>query len=67
LNILGKPSAKRTKIEKPLNGKATDYLVKFLAGEFGVKVSDIEVVFRRKNVNKQLRIKNPKKLLSVFK
>jgi uncharacterized protein (TIGR00251 family) len=79
-NILGKPSAKLTKIGKPLrnqlkisvaaapiNGKATDYLVKFLAGEFDVKVRDIEVVFGRMNVNKQLRVTNPKRLPSVFK
>jgi uncharacterized protein (TIGR00251 family) len=79
-NILGKPSAKLTKIGKPLgnqlkisvsaapvNGKATDHLVKFLAGEFDVKVRDIEVVFGRMNVNKQLRVTSPKKLPSVFK
>ena len=79
-NILGKPSAKLTKIGKPfgnqlkisvaaapVNGKATDHLVKFLAKEFGVKNSDIEVVFGRMNVNKQLRVKAPNKLPSVFK
>jgi uncharacterized protein (TIGR00251 family) len=78
-NILGKPSAKITKIGKPfgnqlkisvaaapVNGKATDYLVKFLAGEFGVKSRDIEVVFGRMNVNKQVKIINPQKLPSVF-
>ena len=79
-NILGKPSAKLTKIGKPLgnqlkisvsaapvNGKATDHLVKFLAGEFDVKVRDIEVFFGRMNVNKQLRVTSPNKLPSVFK
>ncbi len=79
-NVLGKPSSKITKIGKPLrnqlrisvasapiNGKATDYLVKFLAGEFDVKVKDIEVVFGRMNVNKQLRVTNPKRLPRVFK
>ena len=79
-NILGNPSAKRTKIGKPfgnqlkisvacapVNGKATDHLVKFLATEFGVKLKDIEVVFGRMNVNKQLRISSPQKLPSVFK
>ena len=79
-NILGNPSAKRTKIGKPfgnqlkisvacapINGKATDHLVKFLATEFGVKVRDIEVVFGRMNVNKQLRVNSPQKLPSVFK
>jgi len=38
-----------------------------LSGEFGVKVRDIEVVFGRMNVNKQLRVTSPKKLPSVFK
>jgi hypothetical protein len=31
-----------------------------------VAVADIEVVFGRENVNKQLRIKAPKKLPGVF-
>jgi len=80
LNILGHPSAKRTVINKPKgkqlkisvaaapeNGKATTHLVKFLAKEFGVKVRDIEVVYGRMNVNKQLRISNPQKLPAVIK
>jgi len=79
-NILGKPSAKITKIGKPLgnqlkisvaaapvNGKATDHLVKFLAKEFDVKGRNIEVVFGRMNVNKQLRVTKPNRLPSVFK
>jgi len=79
-NILGNPSAKRTKIGKPfgnqlkisvacapVNGKATDHLVKFLTKEFGVKTRDIEVVFGRMNVNKQVKITSPQKLPSVFK
>jgi len=79
-NVLGKPSAKQTKIGKPfgdqlkisvacapVRGKATDHLVKFLATQFGVKVRDIEVVFGRMNVNKQLRVSSPQKFPSVFK
>lgn len=79
LNILGKPSAKRDVIGKikgkqinvsvtaaPRAGKATDYMVRFLADEFGVSPSDIEVVFGRTNVNKQLRIKAPKRLPAVI-
>jgi len=75
LNILGTPSAKRDVIGKvkgnqlkvsvtanPRAGKATDYMVRFLAKEFDVQRSDIEVVFGRMNINKQLRIKAPKKL-----
>ncbi|MBE0492245.1 MAG: DUF167 domain-containing protein [Sulfurospirillum sp.] len=77
LNILGKPSAKRDLIGKPkgnqlkisvtanpVNGKATDHMVQFLAKEFGVNKSAVEVVFGRMNVNKQLRITNPAKLPS---
>ncbi|MBU1264770.1 MAG: DUF167 domain-containing protein [Gammaproteobacteria bacterium] len=79
LNILGKPSAKNDVIGKPYGhqlkvsvtaapraGKATDHMVRFLAGEFGVVTSDIEVVFGRMNVNKQLRIKSPKRLPAVI-
>ncbi|WP_291105018.1 MULTISPECIES: DUF167 domain-containing protein [unclassified Flavobacterium] len=71
LNILGTPSAKRDAIgkvkgnqlkvsvtESPRAGKATDHMVRFLAKEFQVSNKDIEVVFGRFNVNKQLRIKN---------
>lgn len=79
LNILGSPSSKRDAIgkvkghqlkvsvtEAPRAGRATDHMVRFLAKEFAVSVADIEVVFGRMNVNKQLRIKNPKKLPSIF-
>ena len=79
LNVLGKPSAREDAIGKPKGnqlkisvteaprlGRATDHMVKFLAKEFEVSVKDIEVVFGRMNVNKQLRIKSPKKLPSVF-
>jgi len=79
LNILGTPNAKTDKIGKPKGnqlkvsaaavprgGKATDHMVKFLAKAFGVRASDIEVVFGRMSVNKQLRITAPKKLPSVI-
>lgn len=79
LNILGTPSAKRDAIGKakgnqlkvsvtaaPVAGRATDHMVRFLAGIFGVTSSDIEVVFGRFNVNKQLRIKSPKILPAVI-
>lgn len=79
LNILGTPNAKRDAVGKvkgaqlcvsvtavPHNGRATDHMVRFLAGEFGVLVGDIEVVFGRMNINKQLRIKSPKRLPSVI-
>jgi uncharacterized protein (TIGR00251 family) len=78
-NVLGKPSASKDAIGKPkgtqlkisvtatpIAGKATDHMVRFLAPLFGVPVSDIEVVFGRENVNKQLRVKAPKKLPGVF-
>ncbi len=79
LNVLGKPSASKDAIGKPKgtqlkisvtaaprDGKATDYMVRFLAPLFGVAVADIEVVFGQENVNKQLRIHAPKKLPAVF-
>ena len=79
LNVLGKPSASKDAIGKPkgtqlkisvtaapLNGKATDHMVRFLAPLFGVTVASIEVVFGQENVNKQLRIKAPKKLPAIF-
>ena len=79
VNILGKPAASKDAIGKPKGtqlkvsvtaapkgGKATDHMVRFLAPLFGVTVADIEVVFGQENVNKQLRIKAPKKLPAVF-
>jgi uncharacterized protein YggU (UPF0235/DUF167 family) len=41
-------------------------MVRFLAEELGVAISDIEVVFGRMNVNKKLRIKAPTRLPSVI-
>jgi len=79
VNVLGKPSASKDAIGKPkgtqlkisvtaapVNGKATEHMVRFLAPLFGVNVSAIEVVFGQENVNKQLRIKAPSKLPLVF-
>ena len=79
LNVLGKPSASKDAIGKPKgtqlkisvtaapkDGRATDYMLRFLAPLFGVAVADIEVVFGQENVNKQLRIRAPKKLPAVF-
>lgn len=79
LNVLGKPSASRDAIGKakgeqlnisvtaaPVAGRATDHMVRFLAAEFEVTVRDIEVVFGRFNVNKQLRIRSPKRMPAVI-
>lgn len=79
VNILGKPSAKQNAIGKvkgtqlkvsvtasPEDGKATDCMVKFLAGEFDVPASAITVVFGQFSVNKQLRITSPKRLPDVI-
>jgi len=79
LNILGKPAAARDAIGKvhgaqlkvsvtaaPEHGRATDHMLRFLAPLFGVRVADIEVVFGRENVNKQLRIRAPKRLPAVL-
>ena len=78
LNVLGTPGAKKDAIGKakgkqlrisvtevPVAGRATDHMVRFLAGEFGVSVADITVVFGRFNVNKQLRIRAPGRLPPV--
>ena len=75
VNILGKPSAGCDAIGKskgnqlkvsmtatPARGKATDHLLRFLSPYFGVPPGDIEVVFGRMNVNKQLRNNAPSKL-----
>ncbi|HES76397.1 MAG TPA: DUF167 domain-containing protein [bacterium] len=79
LNVLGTPAAKRDVIGKPKgnqlkisvtaapeDGKTTDHMVRFLAKGFGVAVRDIEVVFGRTSIHKQLRIKSPKTLPSVI-
>jgi uncharacterized protein (TIGR00251 family) len=79
VNILGKPSASKDAIGKPYGkqlkvsvtaapvaGRATDHMLRFLAPHFGVTAADIEVVFGRMNVNKQLRIKAPTTLPPVF-
>jgi len=68
-DVIGKPYGEQLKVSvtaKPVGGKATDHMVRFLAPHFGVTAADIEVVFGRMNVNKQLRIKAPQKLPSVF-
>lgn len=79
LNVLGTPNAKRDAIGKvkghqlcisvtefPRAGRATDHMVRFLAEEFGIAVSAIQVVFGRMNVNKQLRITAPQRLPTVI-
>jgi hypothetical protein len=79
LNILGSPNSNRDAIGKPkgrqlcisvtaapVAGRATDHMVRFLAEAFAVSVGDIEVVFGRFNVNKQLRIRAPQKLPAVI-
>jgi len=78
LNVLGTPSAKMDKIGKVRgdelkitvkaaaeDGKATDYMVKFLAKEFGVKRSAITVVFGQTSIHKQFCIASPTKLPEV--
>jgi uncharacterized protein (TIGR00251 family) len=79
VNILGKPGASKDAIGKPKgpqlkvsvtaqprNGRATDHMVGFLAPLFGVPARDIEVVFGRESVHKQLRIRNPHKWPEIF-
>lgn len=79
VNILGKPAAAKDAIGKPhgtqlkvsvtaapKDGRATDHMVRFLAPLFGVAERDIEVVFGRESIHKQLRIRAPQKLPAVF-
>ncbi|OGV75941.1 MAG: hypothetical protein A3I83_04430 [Methylotenera sp. RIFCSPLOWO2_02_FULL_45_14] len=69
LNAIGKPKGNQLKVSvttAPVAGRATDHMVKFLAEVFGVSAKDIEVVFARMNINKQLRIKSPKMLPAVI-
>src|SRR5512143_3131198 len=79
LNVLGRPSASNTAIgkvigkqleihvaERPVRGRATAHMVRFLAGEFQVDEGAITVVFGVYNVNKQLRINAPKRLPSII-
>ncbi len=79
VNILGKPGASKDAVGKPKgaqlkvnvtapprNGRATDHMVAFLAPLFGVRERDIEVVFGRESIHKQLRIAKPGRWPEVF-
>jgi len=79
LNILGEPRASHDAIGQPrglqlqvsvtatpVAGRATEHMVRFLAEAFGVSTQNIEVVFGRYNVNKQLRIRAPQRLPPVI-
>jgi uncharacterized protein len=79
VNILGRPSAPSDEMgtpkgnqlrvsvtARPVRGRATDHMLRFLAPQFGVTPDAIEVVFGRMSVNKQLRIRAPIRLPSVF-
>jgi len=68
-DAIGKPCGKQLRVSvtaTPVAGRATDHMVHFLAGEFGVMAGDIEVVFGRYNINKQLRIRSPHNLPAVI-
>jgi len=80
LNILGRPQSKQDAIGKvighqlevhvaaiPRRGGATAHMVRYLAGVFDVPVAAIEVVFGVKNVNKQIRVKSPRKLPAAIR
>jgi len=79
LNVLGTPGAKQDKIlsargnqlkisvkAAPEQGKATEYMIKFLTKVFGVKKSDIVLLYGQTTLSKQFRIKSPKKLPPVI-
>lgn len=79
LNVLGRPAASTTAIgkvigkqleifvaERPVRGRATAHMVRFLAEEFQVEEAAITVVFGVYNVNKQLRIAAPRRLPAMI-
>jgi hypothetical protein len=64
-NTIGKVQANRLKVSvtaAPQAGMATEQMVRFLAKEFGVSPSDVEVVFGHATAHKRLRIRAPKVL-----
>jgi uncharacterized protein (TIGR00251 family) len=77
LCVLGKPGARRDSIAgvhggelkvtvtaAAEDGKATDHMVRFLAREFGVSPSAVEVLSGRTSPHKRLRIHSPRMLPS---
>lgn len=63
-DVIGKVRGDQLKVSikaSPNEGKATDYLIQYLANEFGVPRKNVQLVFGQFNINKQIRIKNPKK------
>lgn len=79
VNILGRPGAGKDAVGKvkgaqlkvsvtaqARNGRATDHMVAFLAPQFGVRERDVEVVFGRQSIHKQLRIAKPTRWPTVF-
>ena len=79
LNVLGTPGAKQNKIGKVRGnqlkisvtcaaekGRATKCMIKFLAREFKVKISDITLVFGLTSINKQFLINAPKQLPAMI-
>jgi uncharacterized protein YggU (UPF0235/DUF167 family) len=69
-NAIGKVKGRQLRVSvtaDPKLGRATEHMVRFLAGEFGVSTSAISLVHGRMNVNKQLRIERPISLPSVFR
>ena len=78
LNVLGRARAKYDRIGKvkgnqlkvnvtaaPEDGKATKHMARFLAKEFGVPTSSIEIVFGATSPNKRFRIKGPNRIPPV--
>jgi uncharacterized protein YggU (UPF0235/DUF167 family) len=64
-DAIGKPEGHPVKVSviaAPCLGKATGHMLRILAVEFGMAQSAIEVMFGRKNVNQQLRIRQLTKL-----
>lgn len=65
--VVPAPSGERLAVHvaaAPEGGKATQRLVAFLAQEFGVSKSAVELVYGLASVNKQLRIHQPERLIA---
>jgi uncharacterized protein (TIGR00251 family) len=50
----------------PVDGKANQHLIKFLAKSFGVKQNDIEILSGETSREKRIAIKNPNKFPEIL-
>lgn len=50
----------------PVDGKANQHLIKFLAGQFNVSKSQIELLSGETSREKRFKVSNPKQIPDVF-